>query len=62
MYIENRQAKEARATLSSYGLRISDREVSYLAGKFLDHLEMVHFAAARPLGDALRKAGGCRPQ
>jgi hypothetical protein len=58
MYIENRQAKEVWATLSSYGLRISEREVSSLARRFLDHLEMVHFGSARLLGDALRQAGG----
>jgi hypothetical protein len=47
--MENKHAKEARATLLSYGLGISDREVSYLAGKFLDHLEMAHFASSRPI-------------
>ena len=58
MFLENMQATEIHGELLKQGIRISLSEVSYLADKFLDHLEGVHLDSAEQLKEAMMQSGG----
>ena len=58
IFIDNMQAVEVHDELLACGIDISLSEVSYLADKFLDHLEGVHLDSAEKLRNAMAKVGG----
>lgn len=58
-FVENRQREEIRNALQiEHGITLSDAEISQLARRFLGYFEMLHYARAEQLRDALAKDGG----